>query len=60
MADFEQREREGRPMRKKGHGRLGISAFRNGLDRLRSLLAPLCGHFDGKGLQNAIQFLYGT
>jgi Transposase DDE domain len=60
MADFEQREREGRPMKRKGHGRFGVSAFRNGLDRLRSLLAPLCGHFDGKGLQSAIQFLYGT
>lgn len=60
MADFERRAGEGRPIRKKGHGRLGVSAFRNGLDRLRSLLAPLAGHLDSIALQHAIQFLYGT
>jgi hypothetical protein len=60
IADFERRTKEGRPMRKKSHGRLCVSAFRNGLNRLRSLLAPLCGNFDLTGLHSALQFLYGT
>ncbi len=59
MADLEQKRQKGRRYLK-GHGRASVSAFRNGLDLLRSLLAPLCGHFNELLLHHTLRFLYGT
>ena len=45
---------------KKGHGRLAKSKFRDGLDILRSLLAPFTGSRNESTFMWAVQFLYGT
>lgn len=59
-AEMTERKAQGKTVMKKGLGRLAMSAFRRGLDKLRSLLAPLSGHFNQANLGEVLQFLYGT
>lgn len=57
---FAQRERAGKPIKPRKHGRLPISRFRKGLDVLRRLLCPLCGWPDPGGLRIATRLLSCT
>ena len=53
-------QKQARLRMRKGHGRLPQSRFREGLDTLRNLLAPLCGNWNQSGFTEVVQFLYGT
>ena len=53
-------EQRGKVRETKGHGRRAKSGFREGLDILRSLMAPLCGRWNESGFTRVVQFLYGT
>lgn len=50
------RAARGKPTKVKGHGRLAISVFREGLDSLRNLLAPLCGQVNQPALRKLYKF----
>jgi hypothetical protein len=51
---------KGKVPRRKKHGRLAVSEFRAGLDRLQRVFAPLCGNQDVATLHDAFLILYGT
>ena len=60
VAVGEANAKEQKQAKNKGHGGLAKSSFRNGLDILRNLLAPLCGSWNQSGFTQVVQFLYGT
>jgi len=48
------------PWKIKMHGRLAVSLFRKGLDRLQQALMPLCGRASRPDVQILAQFLSST
>jgi hypothetical protein len=51
---------EQEPWKLKKHGRLAVSLFRKGLDRLQQALMPLCGRGAGQEGLNLAQILSST
>jgi hypothetical protein len=60
VGEADAQQHRGKVPKKKGHGRRAKSGFREGLDILRSLMAPLCGRWNQSGFTRVVQFLYGT